>query len=196
MNGDILVKGEKPFVYVEDVWCEQYDPGGHCEQDTGISSDTYTCAIAGFAAVDGDINESGTQHPIEVFTFDKEGTWWVFTYFACHYKGPKWYVDLMCVHKDLADRAECGNGIIEIGEDCDDGNRVNNDGCNDNCKHETLSGSANDNGFEVMALDEWSSSKYMIRSRPGVGAHERKEDLPSRAGRWPAGEPSRAAPDH
>ena len=34
----------------------------------------------------------------------------------------------------------CGNGIIESGEECDDGNLVNNDGCSNICKIEEISG--------------------------------------------------------
>lgn len=29
--------------------------------------------------------------------------------------------------------AVCGNGLVEVGEDCDDGNIVNGDGCSENC---------------------------------------------------------------
>lgn len=34
--------------------------------------------------------------------------------------------------------AQCGNGTLEAGEQCDDGNRVNNDGCNVNCRIELI----------------------------------------------------------
>src|SRR5689334_4718553 len=30
----------------------------------------------------------------------------------------------------------CGNGTLEEGEQCDDGNPMNNDGCAENCTHE------------------------------------------------------------
>jgi uncharacterized delta-60 repeat protein len=50
----------------------------------------------------------------------------------------------------------CGNGVVETGEDCDDGNTTDGDGCNNNCKlssgtpvwTQTLNGS---NGL----LDTW-----------------------------------------
>ncbi|PLX21916.1 hypothetical protein C0584_01095 [Candidatus Parcubacteria bacterium] len=31
--------------------------------------------------------------------------------------------------------AVCGNGAVEMGEDCDDGNAIDGDGCNSNCLH-------------------------------------------------------------
>ncbi|MBK6577725.1 MAG: DUF4215 domain-containing protein [Sandaracinaceae bacterium] len=30
-------------------------------------------------------------------------------------------------------RTRCGNGVIQSGESCDDGNRANGDGCSDTC---------------------------------------------------------------
>ena len=30
----------------------------------------------------------------------------------------------------------CGNGIVDHGEECDDGNRESNDGCSENCMQE------------------------------------------------------------
>lgn len=34
-------------------------------------------------------------------------------------------------------RGSCGNGIIEVGEVCDDGNVIDNDGCSADCSNET-----------------------------------------------------------
>jgi hypothetical protein len=39
----------------------------------------------------------------------------------------------------------CGNGVVETGEECDDGNKVSGDGCNATCKVESVCGTpAND----------------------------------------------------
>jgi len=35
--------------------------------------------------------------------------------------------------------ADCGNGILELGEQCDDGNRITHDGCSYSCYNETYS---------------------------------------------------------
>ncbi len=37
--------------------------------------------------------------------------------------------------------AHCGDGLVLAGEECDDGNTVDNDGCDHNCKVETVPGS-------------------------------------------------------
>ncbi len=42
--------------------------------------------------------------------------------------------------------AECGNGLVEEGEGCDDSNTVSGDGCSALCAQETTSGTATDGG--------------------------------------------------
>ena len=38
----------------------------------------------------------------------------------------------------------CGNGIVESGEECDDGNKVNGDGCSSSCQIETINQTCTD----------------------------------------------------
>jgi len=45
--------------------------------------------------------------------------------------------DQCSVNLDCTIPAVCGNGILEIDEECDDGNTANGDGCNSNCNLET-----------------------------------------------------------
>lgn len=42
----------------------------------------------------------------------------------------------MGVGSNYCVREECGNGIVEEGEECDDGNNIDGDGCNSNCEIE------------------------------------------------------------
>jgi cysteine-rich repeat protein len=34
----------------------------------------------------------------------------------------------------VREMSECGNGVLEASEQCDDGNRVNGDGCSSSCQ--------------------------------------------------------------
>src|SRR5262249_15584804 len=40
----------------------------------------------------------------------------------------------------VARGSTCGNGIVEFGKQCDDGNRIDGDGCSSTCQNEFLSG--------------------------------------------------------
>jgi len=42
-----------------------------------------------------------------------------------------------CSSEDSNDEPVCGNGILEPGEECDDGNSINNDGCDSDCSTST-----------------------------------------------------------
>ena len=44
------------------------------------------------------------------------------------------------ISKNLTTTSICGNGIIESGESCDDGNMVNGDGCSNTCSVEAVCG--------------------------------------------------------
>lgn len=49
----------------------------------------------------------------------------------------------------------CGNGVVDAGEECDDGNRVNNDGCENSCKTTNFCGDGvvqNPNSFNQREL--------------------------------------------
>jgi uncharacterized protein (TIGR03382 family) len=52
-----------------------------------------------------------------------------------------WTIDDVCVvgiGQKVPAPAACGNGIVESGETCDDGNTVSNDGCSATCTTETV----------------------------------------------------------
>jgi cysteine-rich repeat protein len=49
-----------------------------------------------------------------------------------------WTVDDVCIMGHALDaQAVCGNGVVEAGEECDDGNTANGDGCSSTCQLET-----------------------------------------------------------
>ena len=52
----------------------------------------------------------------------------------------------------------CGNGIIESGEECDDGNLVNGDACSSDCKIEEISGDICQYANSASATSENSGS--------------------------------------
>ena len=56
-------------------------------------------------------------------------------YFIC--SGGSWALVLYCQSKlDAASSSECGNGIVDSGEDCDDGNTNDGAGCSHLCQVE------------------------------------------------------------
>ncbi len=55
-----------------------------------------------------------------------------------HFGG--WTLDDVCIVKVGAAGPTCGNGVVENGEQCDDGNTVDGDGCSSTCQDETGSG--------------------------------------------------------
>ena len=46
---------------------------------------------------------------------------------------------------DTDENQNCGNDVVDEGEECDDGNRMNGDGCSKNCKIEENSGTEDNN---------------------------------------------------
>ncbi len=52
----------------------------------------------------------------------------------------------------------CGNGIVEFGKQCDDGNRIDGDGCSSSCQNEMLAG-------DSLVLKGGIGSKLQLASR-------------------------------
>jgi cysteine-rich repeat protein len=55
-----------------------------------------------------------------------------------------WNIDKLCVVAVLA--PGCGNGVVDSGETCDDGNTANGDGCSSTCTKEDGTGGEDDGG--------------------------------------------------
>jgi len=49
-----------------------------------------------------------------------------------------WTMDDVCIVAATGPALTCGNGTVDDGETCDDGNRVDGDGCSANCVDETM----------------------------------------------------------
>jgi cysteine-rich repeat protein len=69
-----------------------------------------------------------------------------------------WTTDDYCSHCYFADPEECpsncGNTILESGEQCDDGNQQPNDGCDENCQIEDTETGCNPNGQVELPAEE------------------------------------------
>jgi len=57
----------------------------------------------------------------------------------------------------------CGDGVVDPGEQCDDGNTVDGDGCSATCQSELISGGSAKND----CLHEWLAGAVAVRDRKG-----------------------------
>ena len=73
--------------------------GGNVTYNTGLSTTTYECGVSGMAALDGDINESGSADIIQSYMYRSLGTWRIRADFHSHNDGESWDIDAMCVEK-------------------------------------------------------------------------------------------------
>jgi len=97
----LRIAGEKPLFLKT-----YYVPRGGWETETGISTSEYTCIIAGFDALNGDIQEGGTGNPIRVFMRQVSGTWRICADFWTHGTSEYWYVTVLAIKNDLVEILE------------------------------------------------------------------------------------------
>ena len=73
--------------------------GNNVNYNTFISSDTYECGVAGFAARDGDIEEHNTGDIIQAYLVKSGGTWWFRGDFRTHNDHESWDLDVLCLQR-------------------------------------------------------------------------------------------------
>ncbi len=100
VNGEVKVGGQKPIV-LRKFWCGP----GFTSEDTGYPVSQWVAAVAGFHAMNGDINEGGVQGTIiQVEAVSDRGANWVIVAdFASHGTGEDWVVSVLFVDRRMAD---------------------------------------------------------------------------------------------
>jgi hypothetical protein len=104
---DVSVKGniycgnnnEKPIVF------RRYtNLGDNISFNTGISSNDYSAAIAGFRALNGDIQEGGAGDIIQVYMYINNNSWFIRADFRSQAPNENWHIDVMFVSQNLCRR--------------------------------------------------------------------------------------------
>ncbi len=96
----LRIAGERPFFlkwYTIPAWVGS--------TDTGISSEDYICVIAGFRALNGDINEGGAGDIMNVFLYPNTETqiWILYHDFRTHGQDENWRIAILGIRKDLVE---------------------------------------------------------------------------------------------
>ena len=73
--------------------------GNNVTYNTFINSNTYECAVAGFAARDGDIEEHNTGDIIQAYLYKSAGNWIFRGDFRTHNDQESWDLDVLCVQR-------------------------------------------------------------------------------------------------
>ncbi len=98
VSGDIHINSAKPFIF------RRYSNlGDNIDWSTGYSTSTYSAAIIGFQALDGDIQEDNDGDIIQVYMRKVSGSWYIRADFRTHNDDESWSVDVMFVNKHLVE---------------------------------------------------------------------------------------------
>jgi cysteine-rich repeat protein len=87
----------------------------------------------------------------------------------------------------MAFRPNCGNGTVEPGEACDDGNRVGEDGCDNYCRAEIRATDSNNQGgllANEIEPNDAGADANIIKFDEVAGTREREITVQGRIGVW------------
>ncbi len=99
VDGDLKIQGTEPIIM------RRYNNlGDNINYNTNYSSSTYTAAIVGFRALNGDIQESDTGDIMQVYMYINSGRWYIRADFRTHKNNENWYVDVMFIRNELVKR--------------------------------------------------------------------------------------------
>ncbi|NEP50616.1 MAG: hypothetical protein F6K65_18130, partial [Moorea sp. SIO3C2] len=96
VNGDIRVKGKKPFEITKFTSIP-----GHQDYNTNYSANDWEAIIAGFKSSAGDINEKDSGAIIQVYTKIKSNKWYIFADFRSHNTHESWTVWVLFIRKEV-----------------------------------------------------------------------------------------------
>ena len=97
--GDINIRGSKPIIF------QRFDNlGDDINHDTGYLASTYSAAIIGFRALDGDILENEAGDIIQIYMHVVNNRWYIRADFRTHNNHENWYVDVMFIRNELVSR--------------------------------------------------------------------------------------------
>jgi len=120
-GGELLIGGDKLWIrdgddddfltqQSDDLWrkpifFQRYSNlGDNINYNTGILTTDWQCGIAGFAALNGDIQENDAGDIVRLYTYRSGGTWRIRADFRSHNNGESWDVTLLCIDTALAGR--------------------------------------------------------------------------------------------
>ena len=72
---------------------------------------------------------------------------------------------LAFVEGGVCEPTECGNGVTELGEDCDDGNTLAGDCCSPTCTYETAGSACTDDG-DLCTIDRCDGAGICVSAPP------------------------------
>ncbi|HAC65159.1 MAG TPA: hypothetical protein DCF68_16925 [Cyanothece sp. UBA12306] len=99
VDGNLKIQGTEPIII------RRYNNlGDSINYNTNCSASTYTAAIIGFRALNGDIKENDTGNIIQVYMYINSGIWYIRADFRTHKNNETWYVDVMFIRNELVKR--------------------------------------------------------------------------------------------